>query len=171
MPWKPLQECSDAEALKFTLANRSKAKFLIDENLGPEVTRLIRNTGWTATDAFELNLAGQPDEKIFATARKKDLILLTHDDDFLNDRFFHPRLNPGIFVLPGGDGNEEPLRSAISRVLSIAGHFRKLWHCTKSIISSNGTLTVMSYDKTTGRIVKKIYRFIGDRVELWEDAS
>jgi predicted nuclease of predicted toxin-antitoxin system len=88
MPWKPFQEPSDAEVREIVRENRGKAKFLVDENLGTEVTRVLRDDGWNVTDVFELNIVGQPDENVFAAARKLNRILLTHDEDFLDDRRF-----------------------------------------------------------------------------------
>jgi hypothetical protein len=169
MPWKPIQEPSDSKVREIVRENRGKAKFLVDENLGAEVTRLLRDDGWNATDVFELNIVGQPDENVFAVARKLDRILLTHDDDFLDDRRFPPRLNPGLVVLPGAEGNGHALLSAIYRLLSIVGHLRELWRSTKIVIATDGTWTVMTFDQSLGRVTKSRYRFLSNRMEVWED--
>ena len=169
MPWKPIQEPSDAEVREIVRENRGKAKFLVDENLGEEVTRLLRDDGWNVTDVFELNILGQPDENIFAVARKLDRILLTHDDDFLDDRRFPPRLNPGLVVLPGGEGNDHALLSAIYRMLSIVGRLRELWRSTKIVIATDGTWTVMTFDQSESRVTKNRYRFQKNRMEVWQD--
>jgi predicted nuclease of predicted toxin-antitoxin system len=169
MPWKPLREPSDAEIREIVRENRGKAKFLVDENLGAEVTRVLREDGWNVTDVFELNIAGQPDENVFAVARKRDRILLTHDEDFLDDQRFPPKLNPGLVVLPGAEGNARALLSAIYRVLSIVGHLRELWRSTKIVITTDGMWTVMTFDQSTGRIIKSRYRFPRNRMEVWED--
>jgi hypothetical protein len=169
MPWKPFQEPSDAEVREIVRENRGKAKFLVDENLGTEVTRVLRDDGWNVTDVFELNIVGQPDENVFAAARKLNRILLTHDEDFLDDRRFPPRLNPGLVVLPGAEGNDIALLSAIYRLLSIVGQLRELWRYTKIVIATDGTWTVMAFDQSEGRITKNRYRFPKNRMEVWED--
>jgi hypothetical protein len=169
MPWKPISEPTDAEVREIVQENRGKAKFLVDENLGAEVTQLLRDAGWNAIDVFELNLEGHPDENIFAAARKQDRILLTHDDDFLDDRRFPPRLSPGMVVLPGAQGDDRALLSAIYRMLSIVGRLRELWRCTKIIISTDGTWTVLTFEKSEGRVTKSRYRFPKNRMEVWED--
>lgn len=169
MPWQPISEPSDDEIKEIVRENRGKAKFLIDENLGAEVTRLLRDEGWNATDIFELNMTGQPDENVFAAARKHDRILLTHDDDFLDDRLFPPRLSPGIVILPGAEGDKRALLSAIYRMLSIVGRLRELWRSTKIIIATDGTWTVLTYEQSVGRVNKSRYRFPKNRMEVWED--
>lgn len=169
MSWKPNKEPSESEIRDIVREHRGKSKFLVDESLGAGVTELLRDDGWNVTDVFELNMAGQPDENIFAEARRQDRILLTHDDDLLDDGRFLPKLNPGIIVLPGAEGNEHALLSAIYRMLAIVGHLRALWRSTKIVIAADGTWSVRMFIQSEGRVTTTRYRFSKNRMEIWED--
>lgn len=171
MPWKPIEDPPAAEVRNMVREHQGKAKFLVDENLGGEVTQLLRDVGWNATDVFELNIAGHPDENVFAAARRQDRILLTHDDDFLDDRRFPPRLNPGLVVLPGADGNVDALISAIHQLLGMIGNLRELWRATKVVIATDGTWKIMRFEQSEGRVIKNRFRFLRDRMEVWEDET
>ena len=159
MPWVNLEKPIDAEIKAIIRENRGKPKFLVDESLGKEVTELLRRSGWNATDVFELGINGQPDENVFAAARKNDRVLLTHDRDFLNDRRFSPQLNPGVVVLPGGDGNRRAIVNALDELLAIIGETRELWRATKIEISSESEWTVLTFNRDDGMVHKSRFRF------------
>jgi len=74
-----------------------------------------------------------------------------------------------LVVLPGAEGNDIALLSAIYRLLSIVGQLRELWRYTKIVIATDGTWTVMAFDQFEGRITKNRYRFPKNRMEVWED--
>jgi predicted nuclease of predicted toxin-antitoxin system len=78
---------------------RGKARFLVDESAGPALADEIRRRGWNATYIGELELEGHPDETIFSRAWQEDRVLLTHDQDFLDDHRFPPHRNPGLALL------------------------------------------------------------------------
>jgi hypothetical protein len=120
---------------------------------------------------FELNINGQPDENVFAVAKKQDRILLTHDEDFLDDRQFPQALNPGVVILPGADGNEHGLLSSLFRMLSVVGNLRELWRFSKILIAIDGTWTVTAFKKSEGRHTRARYRFSPHRVEIWVERS
>lgn len=100
-----------------------------------------------------------------------DRVLLTHDSDFLDDRRFPPRLNPVLVVLPGAEGENHALLSAIQHMLWIVGRLRELWRSTKIVISHDGIWTVFTFDLDEGRITKTRYRFTKHTIEVWEDAQ
>jgi predicted nuclease of predicted toxin-antitoxin system len=64
----------------------SKARFLIDESVGMEVARLIRDRGWNVCYVDDVGLLGRSDEEVLAFAWKEQRILLTYDFDFLDFR-------------------------------------------------------------------------------------
>ena len=159
MPWVKLEK-PDAGVKAVMRENRGKPKFLVDESLGREVTELLRRSGWNASDVFELEINGQSDESIFAAARRADRILLTHDRDFLNDRRFSPQLNPGLVVLPGGDGDRRAIVNALDELLAIIGETRELWRATKIEISAASEWTVLTFNRDDGKVHKHRYRFL-----------
>jgi predicted nuclease of predicted toxin-antitoxin system len=136
-----------------------KARFLVDESLGAEVAAVLCRSGYKAFYVRDVALAGHSDEDVFAYAYKKRLIVLTHDRGFLSDRRFPPHRNPGVIVLPGGDGNESALMNALSEVIAIAGDTRGLFWETKATIDEHGDWIVKMRDGRTGAMEAHRYKF------------
>lgn len=170
MPWLKLDRPDGDDISAIIRENRGRPKFLVDESLGTEVTELLRKSGWNATDVFEIRINGQPDENVFAKAKSQDRILLTHDRDFLNNCRFPPRLNPGLVVLPGGDGDRRALVNALDELLAIIGETRELWRATKIEISSQSEWTVLTFNRDDGKVHKTRFRFAKSHGgEYWSD--
>src|SRR5215813_9419803 len=110
MPWQPI-DISNQEAHDFMKVFPKASRFLVDENLGPELAPALRSLGYNATDIYTLKLNGRSDEEVFAAAWRERRILLTQDRDFLDDRRFPPNRNAGIVVLLAG--HDEALVSAL----------------------------------------------------------
>jgi predicted nuclease of predicted toxin-antitoxin system len=102
-----------------------QSKFFVDENRGREVTAFLREKKLNVRDVFEEGLVGRSDEDVMAFAWRTRCILLTHDRDFLDDSRFPEDRNPGVIVLPGGDGNQTAMGYGIARVLSSAAARRQ----------------------------------------------
>ena len=79
----------------------SKARFLVDESVGMDAARLIRDRGWNVCYVDDVGLLGRSDEEVLAFAWKEQRILLTYDFEFLDDSRFPFHRNPGLVVLPG----------------------------------------------------------------------
>jgi predicted nuclease of predicted toxin-antitoxin system len=150
MPWTkvdlPAQEEIDAFVTRF----QKKARFLVDESVGREAAKVIRSLGWNVKYVEDVSLQGRADEDVFAFAWKDDRILLTHDADFLNDRRFPPHRNPGVVIVPGGNGNEKALLRALAFILSVIAPFREGYRGTKMIVHSDGNWTIVMQDDQTG---------------------
>jgi predicted nuclease of predicted toxin-antitoxin system len=134
--WQPIdapKEDIAAAARNF----RKKARFLVDESLGLETAKFLRELGWNVKDVSEVGLLGRSDEDVLAYAFRQKRILLTHDTDFLDDRQFPPHRNPGVVVLPGGSGQQEPLIHALFDLLSIVGPFAEVYQDAKMQISTD----------------------------------
>ena len=86
MAWTEAGQSSDAELTDFVRREKRKARLLVDESLGIGTTIFLRSLGWNTKDVSEVGLRGHPDENVFNYAYKHDLMLLTHDEDFLDDR-------------------------------------------------------------------------------------
>ena len=57
-------------------------KFLVDENLPRRFVDLLTNAGHEAAHVFDFDLAGHPDEDVWAVARQEGCVVVTNDADF-----------------------------------------------------------------------------------------
>src|SRR5262249_24660055 len=140
-------DISNQEAIEFLKAFPKASRFLVDENLGPELAPTMRNLGYNATDVYTLKLNGRSDEDVFAAAWSERRILLTQDRDFLDDRRFPPSRNAGIVVLLGR--HDEALVSALMYALEVVGKGRKLWEGARLVVYEGGRLTVTDRNQET----------------------
>src|SRR5262249_18504828 len=147
MTWQPIH-ISNQEAHALMKAFPKASRFLVDENLGPELAPTLCRLGYNAADVFALKLNGRGDEDVFAAAWRERRILLTQDRDFLDDHRFPPNRNAGIVVLLGG--HDEALVSALLYALSVVGKGRKLWEGAKLVVHEGGRLTVTDRNQETG---------------------
>ena len=65
MGWEILRYRDD-EVDAFARDNRRKARFLVDENLGPAVAEEMRDAGFNAEFVGEVGLSGRSDPKLTA---------------------------------------------------------------------------------------------------------
>src|SRR5208282_6101837 len=136
MSWSRFPTFSEA-VLSSTNVFKKKARLLVDESLGTGVNDLLRKSGWNTLDGREAGLVGHPDENWFAYALRDDRILLTHDEDFLNDRKFpfDSNRNPGVIVLPGACGGDSVLLRGLRMALHFICDSRELYRGAKVWIS------------------------------------
>jgi predicted nuclease of predicted toxin-antitoxin system len=168
MAWKVLEKTPQHEIDAFVRNWRKKARFLVDESLGVEVARLLRDAGWNAKYVGEVRLSGRSDEDVFAFAWSDDRILLTHDADFLDDRAFPPHRNPGVVVLPGAQGETERLLKGLAFVLSVVGRFREGYRGTKVLVNADGSWTIIDRNLGTGVMERTKFRTLPHGpVEIW----
>jgi len=146
----------DDEANEFMKASPKASRFLVDENLGPELAPTLRGLGCNATDLLDLKLCGRSDEEVFAAAGKERRILLTQDRDFLDDRRFPPNRNAGVVVLPGG--NNDALINALVYALSLVRKSGELWEGAKMIVREDGRVTVTARNQDTGALETTHYK-------------
>lgn len=64
------------------------------------IVALIREFKYPAICVKDCGLSGKPDENVMAFAWRERRMLVTHDQDFLDDRRFPPHRNPGVVTLP-----------------------------------------------------------------------
>ncbi len=170
MPWRPVPDAPEEEVEAFVKQFRKKARFLVDESLGVNVAEAIRDEGWNAKFVAELGLAGHSDEDVFARAWADDRLILTHDSDFLDDRRFPPHRNPGVVVLPGAEGDELPLITALAGLLLFVAPFREGYRRVKIVVSADAEWTFIGQNADTGTMKKRRFR-IPPRgpMEEWKD--
>ena len=169
MAWKQTLQSSKAVLAEFVRREKRKARLLVDESLGNGTTVFLRNLGWNAKDVSEVGLCGHSDEDVFNYAYKVDRMLLTHDEDFLNDRRFPPYRNPGIIVLPGASGSASDLMTAIVQTMPSICLFRDVFRGSKIHVLADGTSTTSMRNLETGAIERRRFRFGRDgSLEEWK---
>ena len=90
---------------------RPKTKILVDQNMGRDVAESLRDAGYNALFTEDVGLNGKSDATVASFVWKKRRMIWTHDDDFLSDSVLPESRNPSLVVLPGGDGNEDAVKS------------------------------------------------------------
>jgi predicted nuclease of predicted toxin-antitoxin system len=128
----------------------SKARFLVDESVGINAARLIRDRGWNVSYVEDLDLLDRSHEAVLAFARREERILLTHHFDFLDDSRFPFHRNPGLVVLPGGTDGTVGLAEAINGVLALIGPYSKAYRGFKTRIAEDGVWTIRRFDTEEG---------------------
>jgi len=98
--WVQLQDPPKSRMREIESRITGRGKFLVDESLGVGVARVMRDLGYNVKFVPDIGLGGRSDEDVFAFAWDEKRILLTHDQDFLNDRAFPFNRNPGTPIPP-----------------------------------------------------------------------
>lgn len=78
-------------------------RLLLDANLSPEVTRLLREAEHDAIHVAEIGLLSAPDPEIMEAAAREDRILLTADADFGALLALGFRAKPSVVLLRSAD--------------------------------------------------------------------
>jgi hypothetical protein len=159
MVWKPVSSPSKKEMSEFLSEHRRSARFLVDESLGEEVAEQIKELGWNVKYVDEVGLRGHADEDVYAYAHKENRVILTHDDDFMDNRRFPFSICSGVVVIPGASGDENALGKAVAGILAMFGNLGDFFNGTKISIATDGLWTVYSFDRSSGKINKSIYKF------------
>lgn len=168
MPWIRPKEESNEDIDRYFKECKGKARFIIDECLGVEVTIALRNEGWNVKDVSEVGLKGHSDEDIFAYAKREDRILLTHDEDFLDNKRYPLCRNPGVIVLPGADGNGSALSHAFGHIhIRYPGFYKD----AKVSISKDGTIIIKHL--TEAGIITSTFKIPkhGNDLQMWVDEN
>jgi len=159
MVWKPIYSPSKKEMAEFLREHKRSARFIVDESLGIEVARQIKELGWNVKYVDEVGLRGHSDEDVYAYSYKENRVILTHDDDFLDNRLFPISICSGVVIIPGGSGDENALAKAVAGILTMFGNLGDFFNRKKISISSNGLWTVYIFDRSSGKINKSVYKF------------
>ncbi len=163
MAWRPLPEPKE------TIADfKRKARILVDESLGEGVADYLRKRGYRALFVKDVGLSGRSDEEVFAYAWRDKRMVWTHDRDFLDDARFPEHRNPGVLVLPGGDGDQHAMAVGILTALAVFGRGKETWGQTKSTISPLGEMSIRRRHHASGKIEASRYRLPrGRNAEEW----
>jgi predicted nuclease of predicted toxin-antitoxin system len=163
MAWRRLPEADNGIVDAF----RGKARILVDESLGSGVASFLRDQGCNVVFAGDVGLAGKSDEDVAAYAWREKRMIWTHDSDFLDDGLLPEHRNPGVAVLPGGDGDQQSMAVGLRTALTVIGHGGQMWSKSKSTVNANGEMTIRSRGPA-GQITANRYRLTKDEVEVWQ---
>lgn len=157
MPW---QAVPDADADFVAAIRRARrSRFLIDESLGLGTVEFFQRNGLNTIDVWAARLNGRDDQAVFGFAWKQRRILLTHDEDFWDDRRFPEHRNPGVVILPGANGNETDMIRGLFWMSLLMGRSPELWRKQKVRITRDGEVYTRFRVSNTGAMVTKRYRF------------
>lgn len=138
MGWKEQNAISKEDNYVVKYFFRKKARFIIDENLSQSVKDLLSRLGWNTRHVSKIGLNGKSDKDIFSYAYKHKRMILTFDEDFLNDREFPLIQNPGIIILSEMQGSIEFLERQIHDMLFLIAPYYGLFKGFKIKFYANG---------------------------------
>ncbi len=122
---------------------------LVDENIKRDIATAFRDAGCYVLSVHDAGLKGQPDPVLFEFAAENDLVLVTHDFDFLNaNKYALPQCG-GLIHLPS-TLNERTQRAA-DLMKAILFDFSALlldqidtWKGTAVRYKTNGEVTIIT---------------------------
>jgi hypothetical protein len=119
--------------------------------------------------AVEVGLAGRSDADVFAYAWRKRRVLLTSDQDFLDDARFPPNRNPGVIVVPSTALNVRAFVVGLYNGVHTIGPFADFYVGSKTRVSGNGEIAIRNRDPHTGAMTTTRYRLAqAGGVDIWE---
>ena len=169
MPWNPLALPDDETTRTFNRTFRRRSRFLLDHNVDVELRNALSRLGWNVRTAKEQGLALRDDTDVFAAAFRDDRVLITHDRDFLNERRFPPHRNPGVLVIPGGDGATLDCVRAMAAALPLVGEYREVFRGACVTVTSDGVISIRNCEHDSGARKTRRYRYGGKLPQEWVD--
>jgi predicted nuclease of predicted toxin-antitoxin system len=157
MGWQTLPDVPAEEIARLRRAKRSR--FLIDESLGSGAIEFFKRRRLNAVDVWQVGLQGRDDQAVFAFAWNHRRILLTHDDDFWDDRRFPEHRNPGLVILPGANGDQTDMISGLWWMMLMMDRDPDLWRKLKVRITRDGEVYIRCRNLRTGAFATSHYRF------------
>lgn len=92
-------------------------RFLLDENIGKEVAKFLRQLGHTTFRIKEIS-PGVPDSQVLDLAVSKTAVLITSDKDFGELVFKYGQVHSGVILLRLQDQTSENKIRALKKVLA-----------------------------------------------------
>jgi len=161
-----LPEPTDDDRRELDLQYRGKGRFLVDENAGVVVAKILQRSGYNAKFVEDVGLCGRSDEDVFAAAWRDERVVVTHDADFLDNNRFPSHRNPGVILIrPGSDGHDdERLIRCLEKAVLLADRNATWFQGKKLDFSSDEALTI----KSQGQRSRYLWREHGMPL-IWED--
>jgi predicted nuclease of predicted toxin-antitoxin system len=155
MKWRPIYRGSPI----VRRAPGPVARFLVDENLGRDAVRLLKENKWNAKYVDEVNLIGKDDRAVFSYAWESKRVLLTHDRDFLNNNIFPHYRNAGVivFVVGASGKDDERLLYAFSFMQILLKAGGAAYMRGNKIVFSDDEHVIVERRAITGRLITTRY--------------
>ena len=93
--------------------------FLVDMPLPPGLAAWLRDQGYKADHASEIDMSRATDETILGYAKSKDMVVITADLDYPRLLSLTQEEGPGIILFRGGNYSNEQTVILLSRVLEL----------------------------------------------------
>jgi predicted nuclease of predicted toxin-antitoxin system len=88
------------EVLAAQEKKENKPDILLDENVASIIGLSLMELGFRVVRVTETKLAGASDEEVFAEAQGIGMVIITHDQDYLNSNRFDLAAAAGVVILP-----------------------------------------------------------------------
>ena len=92
-------------------------KFLLDMPISPKIADWLKETGYDAVHARDLNLSKAPDEEILKEAQRQERILLTMDLDFPRIFSLSKIFSIGVILFRSRDPRPKLMQERLSLLL------------------------------------------------------
>src|SRR3990170_3720378 len=92
----------------------SKPKFLIDENLSPHLSVILRSLGFDAISVQDARLSGRSDSAILAWAMQHKRVIITQDLGF-GLVYTQTETSPSIILLRSKTGTTEAFQNLLHK--------------------------------------------------------
>lgn len=136
------------------LRRSRRTKFIADENIEPWALHVMRYGNFDVLSCDRARMRGKDDRAVFATAWRLRRVLITHDEDFLDDRSFPFFRCSGLVVFPNFPKQSRNYSALLQRTLNVIRRGSHLWLHTKMIATRDFNVIVRTWDKSEGRIVR-----------------
>ena len=121
MPWVNTSDLPSVELSKreekeledYARQRKKKPRFYADEDLPKQAVEILREVGFNVLTAEEAGKRGHPDENQLAEAKRQGRILLSCDQDFLNERRFPLIECSTLVVFDFGTKTEDEILQAL----------------------------------------------------------
>lgn len=94
-------------------------KFLLDENVSPEIAEVFKSLGLSVEHIRDTILKGRPDEEIISYVQSKNLTLVTFDLDFGELFYFSDWLSQAVIVMRYIQQNPEYVKKYLISAVSL----------------------------------------------------
>jgi len=148
---------STRRAISDMAGTEGSMRFILDHNIDSDVMLRFLDGAGLGAHMLPYHLQNASDEDVLEYAFKADRVLLTHDEDFLNQDRFPPERNPGIVILPGGSGDVRNYFDVIGHMLRLMKPYPGLWLQTYVQIAQSGIISVEGVNATSKERIDKWY--------------
>jgi hypothetical protein len=133
--------------------NRSpKTRFLLDANMEPWAFHVMRYKHLDVRGC-DSDLRSSDDQAVFAAAWRLRRLLVTHDNDFLDDQQFPFSRCSGLLVLPTYGRVSMQFANLLAGACELVSRGARLWFHTKIVAKRDFTVKVRTWEKSSGYLV------------------